>query len=511
MLDITKIPLDDEKVWDLICSGKVKGCFQIESHLGRTWCKKAKPRNISELSDLISIVRPGTLKFVYDGKSMAQHYVDRKSGLDEPIPLHPSLTDILKDTYQVIIYQEQIIQISREIAGYSESEGDVLRKSIGKKNAALLASLEEPFVNGCVKVGKVNKEQAQLIFSNIKKSARYLFNKSHGVSYAYLAYWSAYLKTHYPSKFYLNWLKQADDKIDPDKEMKELIMSARSDGINVFGPSLDYIEDNFTEHNKNIYFGFCNVKNVGLNEFIKLKERLSTAKLDKWLPLMVNHLLLLNKRTVENLIYVGTFSRYGKSRLEMVHEITCLRELTDKELDWLSMNLNENISLSDNLRRLSIPKKDGGGVANKNRTTAVLELINRIENPGRDLSDNPSQLSKIERQLLGCEISMSELDGCADAAYANCTCVDYNNKNHEKYVVIAATIKSYREIETKNNEKMCFLTIEDKTGEMENVIVFPNIYDEFGGIIYEDSNVLITGSRSQKGDSSFIVERLEQI
>lgn len=177
MKNVSDIPLDDQKTWDMICEGRVKGCFQIESSLGKSWCKKVKPRNISELSDLISIIRPGVLKFYYDGKSMAQHYADRKNGIDDAKPLHEELREILKETHQVLLYQEQIMKIARHIAGFSEGEADSLRKSVGKKDAELLFSLEQKFIDGCVKVGEVNAEEAKLIFSNIKASARYLFNK----------------------------------------------------------------------------------------------------------------------------------------------------------------------------------------------------------------------------------------------------------------------------------------------------------------------------------------------
>lgn len=178
MIDVENIPLDDEKTWDMICEGRVKGCFQIESHLGKTWCKKVKPRSIQELSDVISIIRPGTLQFVYDGKSMTNHYCDRKLKIDPAKPIHPILEDILKDTHQVIIYQESIMKIASDVAGFDEKSINSLRKNIGKKNAKELFALEEKFIDGCVKTSGLKREEAKLIFDNIKASARYLFCKS---------------------------------------------------------------------------------------------------------------------------------------------------------------------------------------------------------------------------------------------------------------------------------------------------------------------------------------------
>lgn len=512
-IDITQVPLDDPKVWDLICSGNVKGCFQIESSLGRTWCKKVLPRNISELSDLISLIRPGVLKFVFDGKSMAQHYVDRKAGLDEPIPLHPALHHILIDTQQIILYQEQIIRISQEIAGFSEAEGDSLRKGIGKKDAELLLSLETRFVEGCVKVGKVSEDDAKLIFANIKKSARYLFNKSHGISYAYIAYWSAYLKCYKPLEFYRNWLREAEEKIDPDKEVKELIFAAKKDGIAVNGPNIIHLNEKFEIFDGQIYFGITNVKNIGKQECLKLKEYLKPEYMENWNLLLIHCLVNVNKRAIDNLIYVGGIDTYKfkRSRLQMIHELSCIRDLTTTELKWLQSNFDIRNSLEHNIRRLSKTRKDGGGAFTEKRSQAIQDIIKRLLDPGRSLYDDASVISKLERTLLGCEISRNELESCADADFANTTCAQYNDKNHPKQVVIACTIKSFREILTKTKEKMCFLTVEDDTAELENIVVFPKIYEEYGEIIYEDSTILLSGARSYKGDNAFIVEGLEQI
>lgn len=517
MSNIPKIPLDDEATWDMICEGRVKGCFQIESSLGKSWCKKIKPRNIRELADLISLVRPGTLKFVYDGKSMAQHYADRKNGLEPVEALHHSLEDILSSTYQVITYQEQIIQIARKLAGFDDGDSRSLQKGIGKKDAELLFSLEQKFIDGCKQVGIVNEEEAKLIFSNIKKSARYLFNLSHAVQYAFITYWSAWLKVHRPERYYLNWLQQAKEKIDPNKEKRELIASAKNDGMIINGPSVYFMNENFIAQDGAIYFGFCNVKNVGVNEFNKIKEQLQTADLSDWYHMSIHYLLELNRRTIDNLVYVGTFDYLGKSRLEMIHELSCLRELTNKELEWLKKNWNNDLGnknsiklLKANIQRLSPSKKDGGGAANKNRTVVILDILTRLENPGRDLWNDPAMLSRIERDLLGCEISYSELDGCRDASFANCTCEQFLAKLNPKFAVIAGRIKAYREHETKTSETMCFLTIEDKTGELENIVVFPNIYADFSDTIYDDATILISGFRSDSGDS-FIVEKIETI
>ena len=166
-----------EKTWNLFAEGKTKGIFQLESNLGKSWAKKVEPKNVEELAALISLIRPGTLKAISDGKSMAQHYVDRKHGRDKVVYLHESLADILKSTYGVILYQEQAMLIAQKLAGFNLQEADDLRKAIGKKKADLMIKIKEKFISGCAKTKLVTEEIAQEIFSWIEKSSRYSFNK----------------------------------------------------------------------------------------------------------------------------------------------------------------------------------------------------------------------------------------------------------------------------------------------------------------------------------------------
>lgn len=174
--DIDDIDLNDLGVWDMICEGDVKGCFQIESRLGRTWCKEMRPRSIVELSDVVAAIRPGSLKSKLDGKSMTKHYADRKNGKEEIPSLYPSIDSLLSQTYGVILYQEQSMKIAEIMAGFDPKEADNLRKAIGKKDAKLMKEMRIKFMEGCDKNG-VPKEKAEEVFDIIEKSNRYSFNK----------------------------------------------------------------------------------------------------------------------------------------------------------------------------------------------------------------------------------------------------------------------------------------------------------------------------------------------
>jgi|TARA_R110000751_G_scaffold1976_2_gene7479 DNA polymerase-3 subunit alpha len=507
-MDITKIPLNDKRTWDLICSGHTKGVFQLETHLGKHWCKEAKPHNIEELADVISIIRPGTLKAIEDGKSMTQRYVDRKHGTEETRSLYKPIDNVITKTYNIIIYQEQAMQIAQVMAGFTESQADTLRKAIGKKKADLMRQVKGEFIEGCLKENHT-KEDADRIFDIIEKSNRYSFNKSHAVSYAVMAYWSAYLKANNKLEFYLHWLSNAKEKIDPNQEIYELVESAKIDHIDVKTPLHEHPESNFSIQGKDIFFGITNVKNVGVNEFVKIKNFLDELKPKTWVEYVANILPNVNKRAVNNLIAVGFFAGLGKSRSEMTHEFSCVKDLSKKELEVLQERLDPSISLQDNLIKLNNLKKDGGAVATIKRLEAYLDIINRLKNPGRSLKDNPMSISISEENLLGAPISYSKVDGCADASFANTTCKEILDGKKSKSI-LAVEITEVKEYTTKNKDNMAFLSVRDDSLEIENVVVFPDTYREYEDIIYETATVLMFGQKA-KDRNSFIVNEINQI
>jgi len=507
-MDITKIPLNDKRTWDLICSGHTKGVFQLETHLGKHWCKEAKPRNIEELADVISIIRPGTLKAIEDGKSMTQRYVDRKHGTEETRSLYKPIDNVITKTYNIIIYQEQAMQIAQVMAGFTESQADTLRKAIGKKKADLMRQVKGEFIQGCLKENHT-QEDADRIFDIIEKSNRYSFNKSHAVSYAVMAYWSAYLKANNKLEFYLHWLSNAKEKIDPNQEIYELVESAKIDHIDVKTPLYEHPESNFSIQGKDIFFGITNVKNVGVNEFVKIKNFLDELKPKTWVEYVANILPNVNKRAVNNLIAVGFFAGLEKSRSEMTHEFSCVKDLSKKELEILQEKLDRSLSLQDNLIKLNNLKKDGGAVATSKRLEAFADIINRLKNPGRSLKDNPMSISISEENLLGAPISYSKVDGCADASFANTTCKEILDGKKSKSI-LAVEITEVKEYTTKNKDNMAFLSVRDDSLEIENVVVFPDTYREYEDIIYETATVLMFGQKA-KDRNSFIVNEINQI
>ena len=259
---MSDIDYDDEKTWRLFKDGRTKGVFQLESNLGKSWSKKLAPSNLEELAALIALIRPGCLKAISEGKSMTQHYADRKSKKDDVVYLHESLEDILKPTYGVLVYQEQSMRIAQKLAGFDLREADKLRKAIGKKKADLMAKVKEDFLAGCETVGVVDHSTASEIFSWIEKSSRYSFNKSHAVAYAMNSYWSAWYKANHTKEFFLSYFFHAADKQDPHQEIYELLSEAKLFDLEVKIPNVSRFSSKFQLYGNKIQFGIKDIKSL---------------------------------------------------------------------------------------------------------------------------------------------------------------------------------------------------------------------------------------------------------
>jgi DNA polymerase-3 subunit alpha len=504
--DIQQINIDCSKTWDLISDGNTKGCFQLESRLGRSMAKKLKPENIEQLSALISIMRPGCLEAIRDGKSVSSHYIDRKNGNESIDYFHPALSPILESTYGEMIYQEQTMEIAKSIAGFNLQEADMLRKAIGKKKPEEMAKVKKSFIQGCEDQKIVNKYQAEQIFGWIEKSQRYLFNKSHSVSYAVNAYLSAYAKAHFPRVFFASYLRFAKDKIDPHAEIKELVQNANEMDINIRIPDIRLSNEFFIIHNREIYFGLTDIKGVGKSVFDKLvklieKENIDFDKLD-WSGIVIQVLLKINSIAAKALIRSGALDFVKKSRTSMLFEYGILSQLTEKELLHISAiagNIKNKLEYLKN-----IPK------VNKNRTKIITDLIYTIDNPPYSLQDNPEYISDSESELLGCSITASKIE-IYDTTIANTTCKEFKCGKNDKNMIIAGEIDNINVTKTKTGNKkgseMAFVSLTDTTGNLDSVIFFPEQYQQFKNALFDQNIILVKGNRSKGSGDAFVVEK----
>ena len=515
---------DDENVWDLFCEGDTKGVFQLESHLGKHWAKEIKPRNRNDLAALISLIRPGTLMAKdANGKSMTQVYADRKAGKsDSPVEyLHESLEPILKETYGVLVYQEQSMAIVKKLAGFNGVQADTLRKAIGKKKADVMAEVKKAFMEGVEKKGEVATGVAEEIFSWIEKSSRYAFNKSHAVSYAYLAYWSAYCKCYRRKKFYNIYLNRANRKPYPDEEKKQLINDAKKSDIEVLPPRLQHLVADFsTDKKKNvIYYGINHIKNVGGAETKKIMEFMQDKEIQdfNWLDCLffIINDLRINKRATIALISVGAFNgrKNLDSRQKMLYEFDSWKRLTERERKTIVSNYKNNDpsvfakNLSESIGHLI----EGRGLKiNTRRMETIKDIKDSLDNPFYDINDNALTVAIDEEKFLAAPLTCSKVDGL-DIVNSTNMCQDVEKGMIIGKAIIAVEIVRIKIVKTKNGktpgQEMAFLSVEDGSGDLE-VVVFPEGYQENKDVLIEGNTVLIHGE-AKKG--SLIVNKATQI
>jgi len=521
--EITSIPLNCSATWDLICEGNTKGVFQLESQLGRSLAKQTKPRNMEELSDLIAIMRPGCLEAMVKGKSLTMHYIDRKH-FREPVEyLHSSLEPILKSTQGILVYQEQAILIATEIAGFDLQEADILRKAIGKKKADVMAKVKKSFLEGTANKGIISKEQAEEIFSWIEKSQRYSFNKSHSVSYAYNAYLTAYCKAHFPHEFFTAYLKNAVGKPDTFWEVNELVNNAKIMGIEVLPPNIIHMNEEFKLIGKNPTYGMTNIKNVGSSVFRKMMKHVKENNIDletcDWDCFLLLVSPFVNKKAFESLILAGVFDCFKMSRSKMQHHFNLIKEFTKRETEWLK-NYKESypektaVECIEAMIEASTVKSKTRPIFRQARIPVIEDLLTTYDNPGYDLYDSPSWVSKVEEELLGISLTCNKVDEY-DTSRANCTCKEFiDGFNSQKGIVLAVKIDSVREWTIKKGKakgmKMGFVTVSDTSCSLDSVTAFSEEWEKYKKMLHEGNTVLMRGMKD-KNRGSFLIKKVEQL
>jgi DNA polymerase III alpha subunit len=516
---------DDKKTWQLFEDGKTKGVFQLESNLGKSWSKKLSPHNIEELSALIAIIRPGCLKAFVDGKSMSQHFIDRKHGREEVTYLHESLEEILLPTYGVLVYQEQSMRIAQKVAGFNLQEADELRKAIGKKKADLMAKVKTKFIKGAKKVGMVDKETAEEIFSWIEKSSRYAFNKSHSISYAVCSYWSAYQKAHNTEEFFLSYLYYANEKQDPHQEVYELLSEAKLFDIEARTPSIINFSEKFSVKSHKVYFGIKDIKSLTGKTGDKVVQAIVESESDRkkkmkkftWLEILLFFAPKITSTAFKALASVGFFRDFsGKvSRNKALYDYDIYRTLTKAEQTWIQNNYDKYRwkDFITCLKALAPTKKEGGGTSKIARKQIVENEIQLLIDPPYELEDDPNWIVEQETRFLGCPVTMTKID-TADTSAANTTCKQIVNGKKGKSLCIAGNIQRLSDYTiTKGDSKgkdMAFLTIEDETCLLDSVIIFPKVRSKYKYILYEGNNLIFCGSVSGN-DTSFIVDKIYEI
>lgn len=469
-IDISNIPLDDKETYELLSSGDTSGVFQLESRGMRELLGKLRPSTFEDIMPLIALYRPGPLK-----SGMVDEFIKRKNNPALVKYETPVLESILKDTYGVIIYQEQIMKIASVLSGFSLKDADALRKAMSKKIPEELAKYKESFIKGA-EANNVSSKIASKIYDIILRFGEYGFNKSHSTAYGLISYQTAYLKAHY-YVYYLTAMLTVEIN-DTDKLFK-YIKECREAGVEILPPDINASKKAFSIENNKIRFGLSGIKNVGdaaIDQIIS--ERDKVGKFESFAQfLTLVDLRKANKKVLESLAKAGCFDSIGLNKSQV---LTLLKEKLDRfqkkeeKNSYQQMDMfGDNFSMSNNI---DIPD---------------VEELSREE------------LLKAEKDAFGFYFSCHPLQHLENVIK---TVTQYNTQNIKEIditedVDIVGVVSACREVVTRRGDRMAYITLEDTNGTIE-AIVFPDLLSRCGIVLKEDNPVILNGSVEKSEDGN---------
>ena len=479
------VPVDDEKTFRLLGEGDTSGVFQLESTGMRRNVKELKPTTINDLAAMIALYRPGPMEHIGT-------FIDAKHGRAEITYPHDDLRELLEPTYGVIVYQDQVMLIAQAFGGYTLGEADILRKAMGKKIAAVMDAEHETFVAGALKKG-YTKEQADIVFDLMVPFAGYGFNKAHAVSYAYIAYWTAYFKANHPTEFLAAVLDSASG--NPEK-VGDAIREATRIGITVEPPSINHSRSGFTierdsDGNDAIRFGLAAIKNVGasaIDPIVEAREASGPFKDIEDICRRVDS-RSLNRRTLESLIRVGAFDHFGGrgNLLESVDRIIAAVQRQSKLRESGQTSMFDMLGESVPIPMIEIGITDGDDTTDQERVIWERDLlgVELTQSPfTREMRQQPANIV-----VYAAEIT-ADITGQKRAALGQ--------------------VNDIRELTTKRGEKFLSLNLTLLDGNIE-IVVWPNILEQNPSLWQNGSFVSITGEvRERMGRVSISVEEAHE-
>jgi DNA polymerase-3 subunit alpha len=512
LYNFKKVPMDDFKVWLLYHRGDVKGIFQVESELCKQWCKKIKPSNIDELSALISLIRPGGLE-----SGFAEKYANIKCGEETLSYIHNALIPALSPTYSCLVFQEQILRICIDIAGFDEVQADNARRAVGKKLPEEMVKVKKEFLECAKKRAIVSEEIAEEIFSWIQKSVRYLFNAAHSYSYGYISYFTAWQKCYYPTEFYTAALTYSSEKVDPKEEIYELVQDARLHNINVYPPSLHSRNTDFEiMDDKKILFGLSHIRGVGRSAV----EVISGLKLDTFKD-FVSNLKKIHRNVAESLIKSGACDCYGHSRTKMLRMVHIVLGRTDgsgenipAEVRKLTPNeFNQFIKEIDQGFEEALKSIITTGKCIPKRVPTIEAKINYINEP---VADTNTVKAVWEKLYLGLPLTCSAADDYKKEAEGIKTCKQVHQLHNKQKFVVHVVLDKVAEKKTSEKsknpgQKFAFIDVSDNSAALK-LAVWPNQYEKFKDDLIEGTVLEIWGYKdSWQGRDQVTVNKIVSI
>ncbi len=479
-LVLDDLPLDDKETYNMLCRGDTVGVFQLESTGITEMVMRLKPDSFDDLTAILALYRPGPIL-----SGMVDSYILRKHGKEKVSYLHPLMEPILKDTYGVVLYQEQIMQLARSLAGYTLGEADLLRRAMGKKKLDEMAKQRSHFMEGA-KTNGVPEKVASEIFDDMEKFASYGFNKSHSAAYAMITYQTAYLKTHYPVEFMAAIMTYEME--DSDKTLKNL-NECRNRGIEVLPPDVNMSESNFSVSDGKIRYGLSAIKGVGdkaVSEAIETRTKEGAFKdLEDFITRVDLH--NLNKKVLENFIKCGAFDFSGVARAEMfenLDDIIKVGQALQKEQDSMQIGLFGDEMLP---------------VVQRHRTNRPEWTIN--------------QKLAFEKEALGFYISGHPLEKYKKALTAmGCQNTDeLKAKESQKSVRVGGMVTALKLKNTKKGDRYASFILEDWLGTVE-AIVWPDVYSKVGHLLENDDPIVVTAkSEIKEGRCTIVIDNIESL
>ncbi len=480
-VDLDKIDYKDKKVYKLLSDGNTVGVFQVESAGMRRYLQELKPTTFEDIMAMLSLYRPGPMEFI-------PTFINRKRGKEKIIYLHPKLKTILGKTYGVCIYQEGLMQIAHDLAGFSMTEADVLRKAVGKKIKTLLQAQKEKLIEGMIK-NNIKKPVAEKIWAWVEPFARYGFNKSHSASYARITYQTAWLKAHYPNAFMAALL--TSDFGDLDRIAIEIAECQRL-GIEVMSPSVNesFAEFGIDKKTGNIYFSLAAIKNVGEGVAIIIQEERQNNGIFKNLTDFLKRMprQALNKKSLESLIRAGALDCFGDRELMADH--------SEEILDWVYRFHNHQ-----NDQQMSL--------FNESKSDDILEHLKR--NNSIKPSDKTKRINW-EREYLGIYLTGHPLDSYKNVLGKIALTVSQLDPRHlGRKIKVCGFISRIQKVRTKMGKPMVFTRLADYDNSIE-VVLYPTVLSNNLAVLHEDKVLLIEGRMDKRNGSYQIIgERLEEI
>ncbi len=484
-IELGAIPLDDEKTYQLFQRGDTTGVFQLESAGMKRYLRELKPSTFDDIIAMVALYRPGPMQFI-------DSFIKRKHGEEKITYLDKGMENSLKNTYGILVYQEQFMQISKEWCGFTGGQADTLRKAVGKKNIDLMRKVKVDFVEGAIRTSGATQQVAETFWDQLEEFANYCFNKSHAACYGLIAYWTAYLKAHYPDAFMAALMTSDADDVD---RLAIEISECRHAGLTVLSPNVNqsFVEFAIVPNGQQIRFGMAAVKGVGtaaVEEILRTRgadgpfvsvsdfaRRVSTSR--------------FNRKAWESLIKAGAFDEFG-SRSDLLFNLDAIvayASRVQKDLDTNQADLFGGL-------------KDAVSVPDIAFEPAPQQHHER-------------EMLQWERELLGLYLSAHPLDQYDDYFAEKTVALSSIEPGHDrKAVVVGGVISSLRTILTKSGSKMAFVRLEDKTGEGE-VIVFPKLFEDIGEQLVQDAVVTVSGKVSSTdrdgnvlGEAKIIAEEM---